>query len=301
MSLDRALLEWPLVVAATVIFGSAAFVLLSAGDRDHLSALIASVVPVWRPLSLIILLVSPFELIDITAEMAAVSWKAALPFVPEVLTGTHAGRVWEWFLPAGLLLLLATYLPIRETIRAWAPFVLAGILLFLRALMSHAIDKGLGAVIVYFVHEAAAGLWVGALLTLWLAARHGNIPHPLIEEAARRVSTIAFWAVVAIVVSGIYTAYHGLGFSLHNLFFTAYGRTLIAKVTVFAAVLALGGHNRYWLVPKIGDSMARERLVRNVGMESLILLFVVLVLASVLANTPPAHGLGTAGHSMMAM
>ena len=35
--------------------------------------------------------------------------------------------------------------------------------------------------------------------------------------------------------------------------------------------------------------MAREALLRNVGVESLLLLVGVLALASLLANTPPAH------------
>jgi hypothetical protein len=80
------------------------------------------------------------------------------------------------------------------------------------------------------------------------------------------------------------------------------GRTLIAKVAVFAAVLAIGGYNRYWLVPNVSDATARDGLLRNVGVEWVILLFAVLGLASLLANTPPAHGpCGHAGHSMMAM
>jgi len=38
---------------------------------------------------------------------------------------------------------------------------------------------------------------------------------------------------------------------LYHLLFSAYGRTLIAKVAVFAAVLAIGGYKRYWRVPKV--------------------------------------------------
>jgi putative copper resistance protein D len=154
----------------------------------------------------------------------------------------------------------------------------------------------------YFLHEVAAGLWVGALLVLWIVARRGNAPKVWIEDAARRVSKVAVWSVLAIVISGIYTAYNGLGFDLYHLLFSAYGRTLIAKVAVFAAVLAIGGYNRYWLVPQVNDSTARDGLLRNVGVEWVILLFAVLGLASLLANTPPAHGPGGhAAHSMMAM
>jgi len=300
---ERALLEWPLVVATIVIFGTTAFVLLSTGSgRDDLPAVVACVLPIWRLLAVVALLVSPFVLLNVTAEMATVSWTGAVPFVPEVLAQTHAGRVWEWFRPTALLLLLVAYIPLRQSIRARMLFVLAGVLLFLRALLSHAIDKGRLAVAVYLLHEIAAGLWVGALMVLWIVARRGNAPDIWIEGAARRVSKLAFWSVLAIMISGIYTAYNGLGFDLYHLLFSAYGRTLIAKVAVFAAVLTIGGYNRYWLVPQVSDSTARDRLLRNVEVESLILLFGVLGLATLLANTPPAHGPGGhAGQSMMAM
>jgi putative copper resistance protein D len=300
---DRALLEWPLVVATVVTFGTAAFVLLSAGSgRDDLSAVMACALPIWRLLAVVTVLVSPFILVNVTADMATVSWAGALPLVPEVLAQTHAGRVWEWLLPTALLFLLVAYIPIRQSIRARMVFVLAGVLLFLQALLSHAIGKGVFAVTVYFVHEVAAGLWVGALLVLWIVALRGNAPEVWIVDAAQRVSKLAFWSVLAIVISGVYAAYNGLGFDMYHLLYSAYGRTLIAKVAVFAAVLALGGYNRYWLVPKVNDSTALDGLLYNVGVESIILLFGVLGLASLLANTPPAHGPGgQAGHSMMAM
>jgi len=66
-----------------------------------------------------------------------------------------------------------------------------GALLFLRALLSHAIDKGVFAVTVYFLREVA-GLWVGALLVLWIVARRGNAPDVWIEDAARRVFEASF-------------------------------------------------------------------------------------------------------------
>ncbi len=293
MIVDRTLLAWPLVVTTVVIFGTAAFVLLSTGGgRYDLTVVVPPLLSVWRLFALVTCLVSPFVLLDVTAEMATVSWAGALPLVPEVLAETHAGRVWECFLPVALLLLLAGYLPIPQSIKVSMLFVLAGVLLFLQALLSHAIDKGRLAVTAYFLHEVAAGLWIGALLALWIVARRGNASGLWVQKAARRVSKLAFWSVLVLVISGIYAAYNGLGFDLYHLLFSAYGRTLIAKVVVFLMVLAIGGYNRYWLVPKVTASIARDRLLRNVGVESVILLFGVLGLAALLANTPPAHGPG---------
>jgi hypothetical protein len=93
------------------------------------------------------------------------------------------------------------------------------------------------------------GLWRGAAMLPTYGSR----------TLLGAFSKLAFWSVFAIVISGIYTAYNGLEFDLYHLLFSAYGRTLIAKVAVFAAVLAIGGYKRYWLVPKVSDSTARFR------------------------------------------
>jgi hypothetical protein len=129
-------------------------------DVTNSHAVVARVLPIWRLHAVVTVLVSPFVLVNVTREMT-VSWAGALLLVPEVLAQTHTRRVWEWLLPTALLLLLVAYIPIRQSIRERMLFVLRGALLFLRALLSHAIDKGVFAVTVRFLREVAAGLWVG--------------------------------------------------------------------------------------------------------------------------------------------
>ncbi len=300
---DRALLAWPLVVSLIATFGTASFVLLLAGERVFdLQAAAASLATLWRLLAVVIFLISPLVLLNLTADMAGVSWTSAVGFLPEVLAKTHAGRVFEWFLPITLALLLSACIPLPQFIRTAMLFLLAGVLLLLQALLSHALDKGTLAVAVYFLHEVAAGLWVGALLALWIVARYGDPPDLWVEHAARRVSKLAFRSVIGLVITGTYTAYNGLGFDLYRLLFSQYGRTLIAKVGIFAGVLVIGAYNRYWLVPRVAEPAARDALLRAVRIESVILLLAVVGLAALLANTPPAHGMGGhAGHAMMAM
>lgn len=299
---ERALLVWPLVVSLVTIFGTASFVLLSGERISDFRAVAPSLLTLWRALAAVIFLLSPLVLLNITADMAGVSWTSAVGFAPQVLAETHAGRVFEWFLPVALVLLLGAWIPLPQLIRTAMLWLLAAILLLLQALLSHAIDKGILAVSVYFVHEVAAGLWIGALLALWMVAQYGNPPDIWVEHAAGRVSKLAFWSVMALVVTGMYAAYNGLGFDLYHLLFSAYGRTLIAKVIVFAGILFIGAYNRYWLVPNVRDRRARDTLLRNVQIESFILLFAVVGLAALLANTPPAHGMGGhQGHPVMAM
>jgi putative copper export protein len=288
----RALLVWPLVASLVATFGTAGFVLLSANERVFdLQSTAASLLGLWRLLTAAVLLLLPVVLLDITADMAGISWIGAVRFLPQVLAETHAGRVFEWYLPIALMLFLAACIPLPQFITSAMLFTLTGISLLLQALLSHAIDKGNFAVAIYYLHEAAAGLWVGALLAFGMVAKRGNPPDVWVEQAARRVSMVAFWSVIALVITGTYTAYNELGLDLYHVLFSAYGRTLVAKVLVFVGVLAIGAYNRYWLVPKVSETSARAALLRNVQIESAILLLAAVGLAALLANTPPAHGM----------
>jgi hypothetical protein len=46
-----------------------------------------------------------------------------------------------------------------------------------------------------------------------------------------------------LILSGVNTAYRSLGFNLDHLLYSAYGRTIIAKVSVFGVLIALGGYD----------------------------------------------------------
>jgi len=286
----RALLHWPLVLAVLTIFGTSAFVLgvAPAGDAHH-DPVMDTFSPLWRVLAGVVALVGPVVLVVITADMAAVSWWKALPLLPIVVRETHVGRVWACFLAATIVLIAGTFLFPRHPFKTILLLVTTTLLLFLEALASHAIDHGGVAVVMYVGHELAAGVWLGALVGLWVGARHGHVPEYWVENTARRVSKLAAWCVLTLVLSGAYTAYEALGVQVSLLLFSVYGRILSAKIVLFGLVLILGAYNRYRLVPKVNVPRSRDVLVRNVGVESLLLLGGVLALASLLANTPPAH------------
>jgi putative copper resistance protein D len=287
----RALLEWPLVLASAATFGTATFVLAVCGfDGCSAASTIAALLPAWRVMAIAIFLVSPILLLNLTAEMSAVSWREAIPFLPEVITQTHSGEVWRWSLIVALLLVVCVFARLASTARAVALVCLSAVLMFCQAQLSHAVDHGSIAILIYLIHEAAAGSWIGALLGLWIVTRRAQPSSQWVARAARLVSTMAAWSVAALVLSGAYTAYQGLGFSVDRLLFSSYGRTLIVKVAVFCAVLSIGAYNRERLLPDVAASGTQRLLLRNVGIESLVLGVVVVGLAALLANTPPARG-----------
>ena len=287
----RALLEWPLVFASAATFGTATFVLAVRGfDGCPAGSTIAALLPAWRLMAMAIFFVSPILLLKLSAEMSGVSWREALPFVPEVMTQTHAGEVWRWELIVAALLLVCVFAPLASTARAMALACFSAVLMFCEAQLGHAVDHGSMAILVYLVHEAAAGSWIGALLGLWVVTRRAQPSSHWVARAARVVSTIAACSVAALVLSGAYTAYQGLGFSVDRLLFSSYGRTLMVKVVVFCAVLSIGAYNRERLIPDVEATSTQRILLRNVGIEALALGVVVVGLAAVLANTPPARG-----------
>ena len=284
---ERAIVAWPLLVAKTSIFGTAMFALLP-GPPPQVEGVTYALTPLWRGLTLLAVLLSPLALLVGTANMVESSPLAAIPFVPQVVRYTHFGHVWSWSFPLTLALFVIAWTPGRGPLKTGALGIVASVLVLLVSFSSHAIDRGRLALIVYFIHEAAAALWIGAILGFWFGAVRGKLGPEWIQRTAPTVSNIAGCAVATILLSGLYTAYYSLDGDPHRLIDSAYGRTLVEKVFVAMLVLLIGAYNRYCLIPAISHSSAQKRLLQNVGIESLLLIGV-LGLAAQLGNTPPAH------------
>jgi copper transport protein len=62
-------------------------------------------------------------------------------------------------------------------------------------------------------------------------------------QAVPRFSSVAFTAMVAIVMTGIAQSWRQLG-SLQALGHTSYGRLLVGKVAVFLVLIAVAGYSR---------------------------------------------------------
>ena len=270
------------------MFGTAAFALV-APPRDTAEGQVSSpsLAALWRVLALIILVVSPVRLLSIAAGMADSTFREAVPLMPQVMRETFAGRAWTWRLATALLLVIVAWTAPPGRLATTLIFAISAALLAFQSITSHAVDKGAFAVAVHFAHQAAAGLWIGALVSLLIGATYGRGADWL-RSATSRVSKIAGWAVAALMVTGAVRAWHALGLRLDLLVNSIYGRTLLWKVGTAAAVILIGGYNRYRLVGAINESSARAALIRNVAAEC-ILLAAVIGWSVVLANTPPPH------------
>ena len=285
---ERALAMWPLLASEVLIFGTAIFVLLIAPAGDSDEAMAEALAPLWRGLATLAFVISPIVLLVDAAAMANVALVQTIPVIPEVMLGTHLGRTWLWSFPVTAILAAVAWRPGGHRLKSAALALLAGTLLLAGSLSSHAIDHGALAVAIYFIHEAAAALWVGAILGLWLEVARGTRGPDWMRRTCPRVSRVAGWAVVVLILSGLYTAYLALGLDPDRLIYAAYGRILVVKVCAAGLVLLIGAYNRYWLIPTIAKPSSQAALLRNVGLESALLIGVI-GLAALLANTPPAH------------
>lgn len=138
-----------------------------------------------------------------------------------------------------------------------------------------------------FLHGLGAAYWVGALLPLALMARR---PGPELVALLLRFSRFATPLVAVLALSGLILAMIQVE-RPGALVDTAYGRLLLAKLVLVAALLGLAALNRYRLTPALARAPAEARtLVRSVGAEILLVL-VILGLVAGWRFTPPPRAL----------
>jgi copper transport protein len=178
----------------------------------------------------------------------------------------------------------------------WLALSLAGAVLLTFSLNSHTVAAHQGAVghaahtaiLLAWAHLAAMVIWLGGLLPLAIAIR-------MVRRAPDRAlplamliphfSRVAIGSVIALTVSGIYSAFQQIG-GLNQLAATTYGRALLIKIGLFVGLLLLGGLNRFVLAPRLpafGNQLARMfgRSVRTELLLGALLLIAVGAMTSV--------------------
>jgi copper transport protein len=162
--------------------------------------------------------------------------------------GTRFGVVWA---ARVLLLLLVLCLPgwsepeaAPTRAGAWAAVVLLAAALAVTPTLSGHAGSGPDAAVgiaVGVVHFSSAAIWFGGLVLLGTCV----LPRAQVAllQAVPRFSSVAFTAMVVIVVTGMVQSWRQLG-GLQALGHTAYGRLLIAKVAVFLLLIAVAARSR---------------------------------------------------------
>lgn len=213
-----------------------------------------------------------------------------------VLTQTQFGQVsLAQFAVAVLLALALVMIRIRKgAARGVVPLVLAAGFVIAPAWSGHA-GAGLGLdgqfqLAADALHLLAAGAWVGGLLPLAMllaATLRAEPPGSRLAIAAvHRFSSLGIACVAALVATGMVNSWFEVG-SIGNLTATDYGRVLLVKLGLFAAMVVIAAVNRSYLTPRLAAAGAVRGLRCNSLVESALGIGVLLVVG-VLGNMIPA-------------
>ena len=238
------------------------------------------------------------------ASMAEVPVAQALPAVQSVITATHYG--YAWMLGAAALIVAWGTTAVRPGVLGPGPtcvlrLAALGLFLYSRSIVSHAGAAGdfTWAVAVDWVHLVLVSLWVGevivaGLVTLRTQPAAGQENRVDCARYVEALSTSATVALVGIFVTGVLSAWRGLG-SPGQVFGNPYGTMLLIKVGLVLCAAALGGMNRFVVMPALLAQLrgtrasgqgATQRFALVLQVEAVILLAVILA-AAILSATPP--------------
>jgi putative copper export protein len=184
--------------------------------------------------------------------------------------------------------------------------LLAAVALGLEGLIGHAGATGGaigdGLVLSESLHLLAAGVWLGALLPLWLCLRAFSPAQAAL--VCERFSPIGLACVLLLGGTGFAQGLQLIG-SVPALFGTEYGHIALLKITLFLFALVLAALNRLWLTDRLAYPLtypladplafpsadkpagARRHLLVSVSVETAVGLAIVTA-AAFMASAPPA-------------
>jgi putative copper resistance protein D len=139
------------------------------------------------------------------------------------------------------------------------------------------------------VHLIAAGAWLGMLPALaWMLAHEAETAR--LHRVVRRFSAYGAASVTALVVTGVVNGWYRVG-SFAALTESDYGRLLLAKLALVAAMLVLAAFNRYLWTPRLlgPQPHALRSLRRNTVLEIAAGLCVLGIVGALGVTMPAAH------------
>ncbi|MFL9889375.1 CopD family protein [Paraburkholderia sp. RL17-383-BIF-A] len=259
-------------------------------------------VSVLRVASVGALLSSTFAFWIHCALMSESALPEAGPAVRSMLVETGFGHA--WLVGAGLMLCVVILSFIETGKSIWlSPVIwlaLAGVALA-RSNGGHPVDAGLFSLPVWvdWLHLLAISVWVGLVLvtTYVVTPRVFNaLSTERLNSAAyiQSLSDAATLALVILFVTGAYNGWRGVR-SPGDLLQSVYGQVLLMKLALVFVAAALGGHNRFFEMPRLLESLRSASPASAVGplkrfavvlhIESVVLTGA-LVTAAVLVSSP---------------
>lgn len=259
-------------------------------------------VGVLRIASMGALLCSTFAFWIHCALMSESTLLEAGPAVGSMLVETGFGHAWlvgaTLMLGVVILSFIQAGKSIRFSLALW--LALAGVALA-RSNGGHPVDAGLFSLPVWadWVHLLAISAWVGLVLvtTYVVAPRIFDAPGSERINSAAYIQSLSDAATLALVIlfaTGAYNGWHSVR-SSGDLLESGYGQILLLKLSLVFGAAALGGHNRFFEMPKLLALLKNasstppvkplKRFAAVLHIES-VMLAGVLAAAAVLVSSP---------------
>jgi putative copper resistance protein D len=202
----------------------------------------------------------------------------------QVATDTRFGMVWCARL--ALALLLGALMPWPSA--RLPQLATAALLVALLAVIGHAGATPGPAGRIHLAsdiaHLLAAAAWLGGLPAFAMVL---VLPYAAVD-ATRRFSRLGIVSAAALLASGAVNSWNLLS-GPRDLIATDYGRLVLLKIGLFAAMICIAAVNRYYLSPQLPAPAARRLLQRN-SLCEIGLGIVVLIFAGALGTLqPPVH------------
>ena len=225
------------------------------------------------------------------------------------LTETRFGTL--WWIRIGLLGALGALLsgvapwwfPRRHRLVAWGLIALAAAVTVPFSLIAHAAaqpDGRAAAIANDIAHAVAASLWLGGVIALVavLLPTLRTLPatgrQVVLMRAIPRFSTVALSAWAVLALTGFYSAWLQVG-NLTALFGTTYGTSLIVKLAIILAVIAIAAFNLLVLTRRLrgvsgaGDANRWSGIFRYLLVAEVVAGTVIVGVTGHLTATEPAR------------
>ncbi len=145
-----------------------------------------------------------------------------------------------------------------------------------------------------FIHIVAISIWSGGVLALLVLAIPAAADVRALGATVWRFSLTALACVAVIVTTGTLQAFDHLVL-LEDLYETAYGIALLAKIVMLVVLVVLGALNLLVWGPRLRAGIAAKvSLVRSVVAETGLFALVLVATAFLTALAPPAQASGAA-------
>ena len=214
-----------------------------------------------------------------------------LSLIPAVLSSTRQGVFWYSNLAAIAILFAAHFAGCarKRPIVSWFVLVAISVVALTKTASSHAADEGDFTLVELsqFLHLLATAVWAGTILVsgFVIAPFMARIVSPeILWNFGGRLSRTVTWAVVVLVLSGIYTSDRELSGSLSSLWRSAWGRILLLKIAFVGVALCLGAASRIRCVRR---AATHERAAMFAGFlrAEAAAMAAILCISGLLANT----------------